>query len=78
MAADVQLILLAAPRYLPLQVKVFTYDLACRSLHLHARRCAAQRGLLAKIRAPDKASSSSMSSSSQSPFFRHFTATLST
>ena len=32
--------------------KVFTYNLACRTLHLHAPRCAVQRGLAAKIGAP--------------------------
>jgi hypothetical protein len=46
--------LLAAPReyYLALQLKGFTYDSACRTPRLHARRCAAPRGLPTKIRAP--------------------------
>jgi len=39
-------------RNLALQVKGFTHNLACRTLRLHARCCAALRGLPMKIRAP--------------------------
>jgi hypothetical protein len=42
---------IASMRY---QGKAFTYNSACRTLHLRARRCAALRRAPTKIRAPHK------------------------